>query len=941
MIKYILPFLISYTLFANVNVIEKNGLKYFSDVVVVKFRTEQRVLNKTVTNKIFSKQLSSFGVSEIVKHFNPSDKSKENTINKIYRLKINSPFNPIYVSAKLAKLPEVEWAEPLYLREIVYTPNDPKLSSQYGLTKVQAEAAWDISKGNSNIIVAIVDSGVDWNHEDLSANIWQNDDPINGVDDDNNGYIDDIRGWDFGGLDGTGDNDPIEDSPTHGTHVAGIASAVTNNSIGIAGLGYNITIMPVKTSRNDLGDRIIAYGYEGIIYAADNGADIINCSWGGFGFSNAEQEVINYAVAKGAVVVGAAGNDGLDDVIFPAAYKGVLSVGNTDENDRKSLFSNYGKGIDVMAPGSGINSTWQSSSTPYRYLSGTSMSSPLTAGLAGLVIDKFPSYTPLQIIEQIRVNSDNIDNQNPGKVDMLGSGRINAYKAVSNSEVKSVRILSSEFVETKNVDGIIEAGDEVEIKINFMNYLNPLTSFTAVLTTESSDVTISQSQFSTSAKGTLEEFNNINNKFKFKVNTNSANDKEVLFKLTYSDGSYSDFELISILINPTYRTQSGNNISFTITSKGTLAFNDYPGNEHGDGFTFMKGRNLLFEAGLMYGISETKLVNSVRDANPDSQSADFNPLSFVQIKNPGITADQEGTSIFNDDNAGNQKLSIETELRTYSFSDAGHDNYIVLKYIFKNKSGADYSNFYVGIYFDWDIDDEGYAENIIKFDSHNNFGYAYHTAIDKPFIGMALLTNGTTGYYGIRNDGTDGGVGVYEGFSDASKWLTLTNGLNKTDAGPADVSSVISAGPFEIKADSTLVVAFSLSSGIDLNSIQNSVANSRVKYNSILTNILDEESELPTEFSLSQNYPNPFNPSTTIKYSIPVGVTFNTTTKLIVYDILGREVATLVNQNQKAGNYEMKFSANAFAGGELTSGIYFYRLTSGSFAATKKLMLLK
>ncbi len=940
-IKYILLLLISSTLFANTNIIEKNRLKYFSDIVVVKFKTEQSALNKAVTSGTLSKQFSNFGVSKIVKHFKPKASSVKNSINLIYRLKLSSPFDPLYVSAKLAKFSEIEWAEPLYLREVVFTPNDPKLSSQYGLTKVKAEAAWDISKGNSNIIVAIVDSGVDWNHEDLAANIWQNDDPINGVDDDNNGYIDDIRGWDFGGLDGTGDNDPVEDSPTHGTHVAGIASAVTNNSIGIAGLGYNIKIMPVKTSRNDLGDRIIAYGYEGIVYAADNGADIINCSWGGFGYSNAEQEAINYAVSKGAVVVGAAGNDGLNDVIFPAAYNGVLSVGNSNENDRKDISSNYGKGLDVMAPGSGIYSTWQSSSTPYRFLSGTSMSSPLVAGLAGLVIDKFPNYTPLQIIEQIRVNADNIDNLNPGKENMLGSGRINAYKALSNSNVKSVRILSSKFVETKNSDGIFETGEDVEIKINFMNYLEPLTSFTAVLTTESNDVTITQSQFSTSAKGTLEEFNNFNNKFKFKINANSSNDKEVLFKLTYSDGSYSDFELISILINPTYRTQSGNNISFTITSKGTLAFNDYPNNENGDGFTFMKGRNLLFEAGLMYGTSETKLMSSVRGANPDFQSSDFNPLSFVQINIPGVTADQEGISIFNDNSAGTQKLSIETELRTYSFSEAGNDNYIVLKYIFKNLSGVNYSNFYVGIYFDWDIDDEGYAENITKFDSQNNFGYAYHTAVDKPFVGMALLTNGTTGYYGIRNDGTDGGVGVYEGFSDASKWLTLTNSLNKTDAGPADVSSVLSAGPFEFKADSTLVVAFSLSAGIDLNSIQNSVINSRDKYNSILTNVLDEELELPTKFSLSQNYPNPFNPSTTIKYSIPQNVNGKSQkVRLVVFDILGREVATLVNENKNAGNYEVLFNANS-VDGILTSGVYFYQLRSGLFSTVKKFVLMK
>jgi serine protease len=939
--KYLLLLIFSTTLFASNNIIEKNGLKYFSDVIVVKFKSEQTVLNKSVMSETLSKQISSFGVSQITNHFNPQNSNGENSLNKIYRLKISSPYNPIYVSSKLAKHSEVEWAEPLYLREIVNTPNDPHFSTQYALKNVQAEAAWEISKGNSDIIIAIVDSGVDWNHEDLAANIWQNDDPINGLDDDQNGFIDDIRGWDFGGLDGTPDNDPVEDSPTHGTHVAGIASATTNNSIGIAGLGYNLTIMPIKASRHDLTDEVIVYGYDGIIYAADNGADIINCSWGGFGFSNAEQEAIDYAVSKGAVVVGAAGNDGVNEIIYPAAYKGTLSVGNTDENDIKSLSSNYGRGLDVCAPGSRINSTWQSAATPYRYLSGTSMASPLVAGLVGLVIDKFPDYTPLQIIEQIRVNADYIDNLNLGKENLLGSGRINAYKALSNTNVKSVRIISSEFVETNNIDGIIESGDEVEIRLNFMNYLNPLNSFNAVLTSESSDVTIIQSQFSTTNIGSLEGFNNLNNKYKFKVNENSPNDKEVLFKLTFSDGTYSDFQLISVLINPTYRTQSGNNITFTITSKGTLAFNDYPGNEQGNGFTFIKGRNLLYEAGLMYGTSDTKLISSVRGSNPEQQSNDFYPLSFVSINNPGVIADQEGVSKFNDNNAGSKKLDIETELRTYSFSGTGNDNYIILKYIFKNKSSIDNSNFYSGIYFDWDIDDEGYDKNIAKYDSENRFGYAYHSDLNEAFIGMALLTEGSTGFYGIANDGLDGGIGVYDGYSDASKWLTLTNGLKKTNAGPNDISTVISSGPYELKANSTLTVAFSISAGIDLNSLKTSVVNSREKYSSVVTEILDEEPELPTQFSLSQNYPNPFNPSTTIKYSIPNnGNRESEAVSLVVYNTLGQEVATLVNQNQKAGSYKIIFDASSAQGG-LTSGVYFYKIQAGSFSDIRKMILLR
>jgi len=941
-VKYLLILFISSTLFANTNIIEKNGLKYFANEVVVKFKESQSILNKAGISNYLAKQMERFGITEITMHFNPKDISENIGLNNIYRLKIASPFDPIYVSLKLSNLSEVEWAEPIYLRTILHTPNDPKFNSQYALTKVQAQSAWDISKGNSNIIIAIVDSGVDWNHEDLVANIWQNNDPINGLDDDQNGFVDDIRGWDFGGLDGNADNNPVEDSPTHGTHVAGIAAAVTNNSLGVAGLGYNLTIMPVKTSRNDYGDDIIAYGYEGIIYAVDNGANIINCSWGGFGFSNAEQVVIDYAINKGCVIVCAAGNEGINDVIFPAAYNGVLSVGNTDQNDTKSFSSNFGKDLDVCAPGSGIYSTWQGSTSPYTYLSGTSMASPLVAGLAGLVIDKFPNYTPLQIVEQIRVNADNIDALNPGKENLLGSGRINAYKTVTNANSKSVRITSSKFVETSNPDGLLMRGEEVAINISFANYLNPLASFSADLSTTSSEVTITNSHFSGSSYGTLEEFNNNKEPFKFLINENSADDREILFKLTYTDGSYSDFQLISVNINPTYITQVGKNIAITITSKGNFGFNDYPNNLSGDGFSFMQGGNLLFESGLMYGISSTRLVNSVRGANADLQDNDFSPIHNTQLIIPGATSDVDGYSVFNDDKVGTTKLGIETTVNSYSFSDEGNDSYIILKYMFKNNSGVDYSNFYSGIFFDWDIDETTYDGNITKYDLQNNFGYVQHASVEQPFIGMAQLTNASNNFYGIANDGLDGGIGIYDGYTDASKWLTLTNGLNKTNAGPNDISCVISAGPFNIKADSTLIVAFSINAASNLEALQSSVINSRIKYNSLITDILENNNQLPTVFSLEQNYPNPFNPSTTIKYSIPsiktsllggVGGGFVT---LKIYDILGCELATLVNEYQKSGNYEVNFDAT-----QLTSGVYFYRLQSGSFVDSKKMILIK
>jgi subtilisin family serine protease len=921
--KLLLLLLITVPLFAGTNTIEKNGKKYFSGVVVIKLKSQNNTLNKNIT---LQKELKKFGINKITEFVKTNDEN----LRKIFLLKYTKPLDPEYISAKLARKKEIDWAEPLYVRKVTDTPNDTYFSKQYFLSKIEIEKAWDITKGNANIILAIVDTGVDWNHEDLAGHIWQNDDPINGVDDDNNGYIDDIHGWDFGGIDGTPDNDPKEDAPTHGTHVAGIAAAVTNNSKGVAGAGYNLTIMPVKTTRHDVGDRSIVFGYQGIIYAADNGADIINCSWGGSGYSRAEQEIINYAIAKGVVIIASAGNDGKNDVLFPAAYKGVLSVGNTDSEDKISTSSNYGYKLDVCAPGTSIYSTWQSNT--YTFLSGTSMSSPLIAGVAGLVIDKYPDYTPLQIIEQIRSNADNIDALNSGKEFMLGSGRVNAYKALSNGSVKSVRVDSVEFVEINNPDGIFEAGDEVEIKLKFINFLSPLTALSVDLSSNDPNVTVTASRFSTSAKGTLESFDNYNQTFKFKINDNSANDKEVFFKITYSDGTYSDFEYISLNINPTYRTQSGNKIALTVTSKGTLGFNDYPSNLQGSGFTYMKGDNLLFEGGLMYGNSDTTFADAVRSANTDYQSNDFKPLSFVQINIPGTIADQECISEFNDDNAGESKPGIKTVLKTYTFSDNGNDNYIILKYIFTNNSINNYTNFYAGIFFDWDINGNGYDKNITRFNSQNNFGYVYHETKVLPYIAMALLSDGTTGFYGIQNNGEDGGLEIYKNFTDTEKWTALSNGLNKTDAGPQDVSCVISAGPYNLNSGESLEIAFSVNAALSLEELQKSVVNGKKKYESLLTDLNEDVPELPEKFILKQNYPNPFNPATTINYSIAK----RGLVQLKIYDVLGKKIITLVNKIQKSGKYSVDFNAN-----ELSSGVYFYKLQWNNFSVTKKMILLK
>lgn len=319
----------------------------------------------------------------------------------------------------------VEYAEKVPLDKLFLTPNDPSYSSQWGLAKINAPGAWDFFSAGSTIVIAIVDDAVQRSHPDLQPNLWVNpgEIPNNNVDDDGNGYIDDINGYDVGSNDNN--PDPPSSSYGHGTHVAGIASARSNNGVGVASIGFSCKLMCVKATNTASS---ISNGYGGIVYAAASGAKVINCSWGGPGASTTGQNVINYAWNKGCIIVAAAGNDNVSTPFYPAAYNNVIAVASTSSSDAKSSFSNYGTWIDIAAPGSNIFSTTVNSS--YGNMSGTSMASPMVAGLVGLMWSLNPGLPRASIINCLTSTATNINAQNPNFTGQLGAGRINAQAAM-------------------------------------------------------------------------------------------------------------------------------------------------------------------------------------------------------------------------------------------------------------------------------------------------------------------------------------------------------------------------------------------------------------------------------------------------------------------------------------------------------------------------------
>ncbi len=260
----------------------------------------------------------------------------------------------------------VDIAEKNALRYKNAEPDDPLFSEQWGMTVIQAPAAWDITTGSDTVVVAVIDTGVDYLHPDLADNIWTNTAELNGVadfDDDGNGFVDDIQGWDFAGDGENEDNDPLGDD-SHGTHVAGIIAARGNNGIGVAGVCWNLKIMPVKIQADGAESMTTADILQGMEYAMENGARVINCSYGGPSFVDSEKDMLSLLGDQGILAVCAAGNDGSDidenTNNYPAEYDlaNILAVASNDKDGGLYTGSNYGvTSVDVMAPGVDIKST--------------------------------------------------------------------------------------------------------------------------------------------------------------------------------------------------------------------------------------------------------------------------------------------------------------------------------------------------------------------------------------------------------------------------------------------------------------------------------------------------------------------------------------------------------------------------------------------------------
>lgn len=790
-------------------------------------RSIEKMQNEAIARKTASSGIPITHYAEVVVQGNDI----EIFINKLYRTGI------------------FEVVEPVYFDKIKLSPNDERAGSQYYLDLIKAPQAWDIADG-SGIVIGIIDSGGDMNHPDLIDKIFIDPaEPVDGIDNDNDGYIDNNRGWDFVGEDTLnvsnpdyeGDNfpnNPTSGLGSHGTWVGGAAAASVNNGIGIAGVGYKAKLLFTKhaadNQRTNQGS--IYFGYSGLLYAASHGAKVINLSWGGPFKSEIQQQLIDYITLDlGCLVVAAAGNNGSETPFYPAAYRNVVSVAATTSTDAKSNFSNFGVEVDISAPGSGIQTT--AFDDGYTSVNGTSLASPIVAGAAAIVWSKFKDYSPIQVAEQLRVTADEsaLYTANANLKQKLGKGRLNILNALTKS-FPSIRANNPRLINAAGTSP--EPGQDAFLTMDFTNYLASTSSALqiSIKPQVSSFITLNNASIN---PGVIEGGKTINNRqvpFRFKISAGLGSNTVIDIVITYSDGSYQDYQYLSFLVNPTYIDIDENEVITTVASNGRIGYENTQNGTNGIGFVY-NDNSMLYEMGIIAGSSTSVLFNNVR-ATSNTFDQDFTITDQIREVAPGGRSSSETFGSFTDSGS---TPTIKVNYRSLAWREIPDDKFVIMEYKVKNVSASTLSNFNFALFGDWDITVNG-AQDIAKWDGEYQMGYIY-PAIEntKPHAGIKLLKGASPIHYAINNDQRTAAApfGLYDGFTDQEKVTTITSGIGRQEAGLAsgtgdDVSHVVGSGPFTLAPNEEITLAFALMAANNLEDLRAVSIRANTLYNQIL-----------------------------------------------------------------------------------------------------------
>ncbi|MBN2543557.1 S8 family peptidase [bacterium] len=844
------------------------------------------------------------------------------------------------------------------------------LETAWGVTRIGAPSVWSSYNG-SNVVVGVLDTGVNYYHNDLENNIWENADEIpgNGEDDDFNGYVDDYYGYNFA----DGDPDPLDDGTSyHGTHTSGTVAGdgTSGTNTGVAPGAKIMALKVLFSSGSGWPSDVV----EAMQYGVDNGAHVFSLS---IGFERGSYDTYeDYTIVRdyfrgvfenvltiGITAAVAAGNgaDGgyhyyaPEDIIIPAdspapweppnGHSAAMAVGNTNSSDNINYSSSFGpsewnddeysdypygvgggSGLmkpDVSAPGTNIKSCWGGSETGYTTYSGTSMSAPHLAGMIALMLDKNPTLTPEEIDSIIETTA--LDLGISGKDSLYGSGLIRAVPAILNTPELTIPFIYHQYHDVDPTgNNVFDVNETIDLIVTLDNLGYDATGVSVTLSESSPYISLPDPTATFGSISSGSTGNNSTNPFR----VHSAPDTPLghlceLFMNISADGGYSNTDTFEISVGTYPRDYLDHNIGnlvFSVTNFGGYGYFDptMP-TPSGSGFDY-NGYNYLYSAGFLMGLNYNNVIT-----HEYGQTSEWLPTSELVFTDPP-EADELITTSFIDPGTG-----IKITQRSYAWAT---EDFILIKYDLRNTSMTTVSNFYTALYADWDIH---YASSAWydqgSYSSTNNWGYMYDT--DSPpeapayvgLVGLSPLARGSMVENAVYVYPTDGGMG----WDDTVKYNFMDGTFSDNSGSPDDDwSMIIVSGPFTLPPAAHERIGYAIVAGDNLLDFQSNAGAARTRWSAV--NVEQQPVSIPEKTRLFNCFPNPFNGITTISYYIEETGKVNFT----FYDITGKTIETKTLTHGEPGKYSFVFNAD-----ELPSGVYFYTMKTREKVITKSMILIK
>jgi len=868
-------------------------------------------------------------------------------LERICVLEICDAADAAAVAALLQNDPRVEYAEPRILRFIDgwtdggrrgrngaldAVPNDPFYGQQWGLQAMEAEAAWNITRGDPSVAIAVLDLGVDFTHPELTHCRWENAAEIlgaPGVDDDGNGYVDDFYGWDFVDGDGEPWGDLLDGDEMHGTHVAGLAVAARNNGIGIAGLAPDCKVMGVRVGAH--GE--IPYGYEGIYYACRTGVKIMNCSWGGFFESAYERDVIRYVTEQGCVVVASAGNSATSAEHYPAGIEGVLSVAASQIGDFAASFTQYGSWVKISAPGVAMLSTINTAGGGHSYgtWQGTSMSAPLVAATCALVAGRFPQMDGRQIMARVTASADPIDGRNPDYAGQLGLGRANAWRALCDS-LSGIRIGEATYEEIfGNGDGRIRAGETAELRVSVYNDGASTGAAVGWVATMAAEVALRNpvllyddlppgGPHPSETAVTVE------------VLENSPRGTFLPLSIDFLDatGRLTGRAVTTVYLDSTFVCVGNGRLDLGFSEDGSLGYYDRERDHYlGCGLRTVESSNALYHGSFV--LAADGVVQDNAYGNAALNRYDWGALNdSVAHMIVSERADVEARASF-EDRRTEQRLFARVDAAALGWRGEGRDGFLLLEYTVENRSVNPWNEVYAGFFLDWDVGPS--SHNVALFDDEMDIAVVQAPGTSHPLAGVASITDEWRSFRVINNrdeihppwDEQD----PLSGWTDERKWEILRGGIQAPPVDAMDLSFLIATGPFGIAAHEVRTFAYALVTGNSLNELRAQAAAARAAYAGRKSHPREDTAARKVKAGL---YPNPVATGEPLRLVLPESA--EATVRF--YNLLGQQVtqAQHILAGPDGSRLEVAIPNHA-------SGLLFYTIETDAGRFSGKLLLVR